>query len=355
MSIYWRPFVKTISPYVPGEQPQGIDFIKLNTNENPYPPSPKVLDAINNALFEIRKYPDPDGYALRKAISDYYQVNPDEVFVGNGSDEILAFSFMAFFMNGGKLLYPDITYTFYEVYSNLFDVDALVIPLNEDFIIDTKPYCNNIGGVIIANPNAPTAILLSQDEIEKIVSSNQDHVVIIDEAYIDFGGESVVNLIKKYNNLLVIQTFSKSRSLAGLRVGFAIGHIDLIEGLRRIKDSFNSYPLDRLALAGAEASMKDHEYFKKTRNEIIKTRQWTCDELITMGFTLTNSMANFLFINHRDFPAQIIYERLREKNILVRYFKRPRIDNHIRVTIGKREDMQEFIAALRDIIKRISN
>ncbi|MFQ3573726.1 MAG: histidinol-phosphate transaminase, partial [Thermodesulfovibrionales bacterium] len=234
MSIYWRPFLRTLTPYVPGEQPQETDFIKLNTNENPYPPSPKVFEAINRALNDIRKYPDPEGNALRKAISEYYNVSPGEVFVGNGSDEILAFSFMAFFMNGGKLLYPDITYTFYSVYSKIFDVNSLIIPLNEDFSIDIKPYCNDIGGVIIANPNAPTAMSLTHQEVEKIVGSNKNHLVIIDEAYVDFGGESVVDIVKKYNNLLVIQTFSKSRALAGLRVGFAIGHTDLVEGLRRV-------------------------------------------------------------------------------------------------------------------------
>ncbi|MCX8027054.1 MAG: histidinol-phosphate transaminase [Thermodesulfovibrionales bacterium] len=352
MSNYWSPIVRTIHPYVPGEQPKGLDFIKLNTNENPYPPSPTVLQAIKEALNDIRKYPDPEGYALRKAIGEYYGVSHNNVFVGNGSDEILALSFMAFFMGGRKVLFPDITYTFYEVYSHLFGVDAIVIPLMEDFCIDVQSYCKNIGGVIIANPNAPTGILLTHEEIERIVSTNQDNVVIIDEAYIDFGGESAVGLIDKYDNLLVIQTFSKSRSLAGLRVGFAIGDVALIEGLMRVKDSFNSYPLDRLALAGAEASIKDREYFETTRQKIISTRQWAYEKLLRLGFSVTKSMSNFLFVSHDALNAQTICDALRQRKILVRYFKRPRIDNHIRITVGKMDEMEILIDALKDILNR---
>lgn len=352
MSRFWSQTSRKISPYVPGEQPQDRTYIKLNTNENPYPPSQLVLKAINeNTNDTLRLYPDPECNLLRQTIAEYYKVSKEEVFVGNGSDEILAFSFMAFFMPDRPLVYPDITYTFYDVYVSLFRIKHTIIPLKDDFTIDIRPYCTDGAGIILANPNAPTGISLSIDEIETIVSKNQNNIVIIDEAYVDFGGMSAIPLIKKYDNLLVIQTFSKSRSLAGLRIGFAIGQGDLIQGLTRIKNSFNSYPLDRLAIVGAIASIKDEDYFNQTRNKIISTRERIYGSLTELGFNILKSHANFIFMTHQYLYAEDILNKLRQRGILVRHFNRPRIDNYIRITIGKDDDMDRLIQVLQDIIR----
>lgn len=353
MSRYWSELVRKIEPYVPGEQPKDKKYIKLNTNESPYPPSPKVTEAIRNAADDsLRLYPDPECSELKNAVAEYYGLGTEQVFVGNGSDEVLAFAFMAFFNPGRPILYPDITYSFYPVYSRLFNIDYKLIPLDDQYAVQVEGFFQENGGIIIANPNAPTAKYLELDSIERIVKHNQNSVVIIDEAYIDFGGESAVRLIDTYENLIVIQTLSKSRSLAGLRVGFAIGDRELVEALDRIKNSVNSYTLDRLALVGATEAIRDKEYFETTRNRIIATRERVTLELRQMGFRVVDSRANFVFISHPDKNAGEIFISLREKGILVRYFEKPRIDNFLRVSIGSDKEMDCFIDAVRSIVER---
>lgn len=354
MSKYWSNLAKSLEPYVPGEQPKDKKYIKLNTNENPYPPSPKVIGAIKNNVDETLKlYPDPNGDELKKTLANYYGLKKEQVFVGNGSDEVLAFSFMAFFDPNESIVFPDITYSFYPVYANIFKINYNVVPLNEDFTIPVEKLFNADGGVIIPNPNAPTGNYVELKHIEEILNRNKDKVVIIDEAYVDFGGESAVALIDKYPNLLVIQTLSKSRSLAGLRVGFAFGHEDLINGLESVKNSVNSYTLDKLALVGAVEAIKDDEYFNETRNKIINTRERVTEELEKLGFNIIPSKSNFIFISHKSIKAEDIFIKLREESILVRYFRQPRIDNYLRVTIGNDEEMDAFIKALNKIISNI--
>jgi len=351
MSRFWSQTSKKILPYVPGEQPNDRTYIKLNTNENPYPPSPLVLKAIReNANESLRLYPDPECNELRERIASYYGFNKEEVFVGNGSDEILAFSFMAFFMPDRPLIYPDITYTFYDVYASLFRIQHTIVPLKDDFTIDIKPYCTDGAGIILANPNAPTGIALDIDNLETILRNNPNNIVMIDEAYVDFGATSVMPLIKEYENLLVIQTFSKSRALAGLRVGFAVGNKDLIQGLNRIKNSVNSYPLDRLAIIGAMESISDNAYFQETKQKIINTRERIYENLNDLGMNIIKSKANFLFMCHKEIHGEELFKRLRQKGILVRHFNRPRIDNYIRVTIGKDDEMDIFIEQLKKVI-----
>ena len=350
MSKFWSPLAASLVPYVPGEQPKDKTYIKLNTNENPYPPSPKVIEAIAAATNgDLRLYPDPTCEALVKATADCYGLSPKQVFVGNGSDEILAFTFAAFFNPEKPVLFPDITYSFYKVYAKLYNLQAELIPLDAGFNIRTEDYSRPNGGVIVPNPNAPTAQLLPLDAIRDLLSRNRDQVVVIDEAYIDFGGESAVSLIDEYPNLLVVQTLSKSRSLAGLRVGFAFGSEELIEGLNRIKNSFNSYTIDRLALAGAVAALQDEEYFRETTDKVIRTRERVISELKELGFKATDSKANFVFISHPEKPAKQLFGQLREKGVLVRYFEQPRIDEYLRVSIGTDEEMDAFIQALKEI------
>lgn len=350
MSKYWSKITQSLEPYVPGEQPKDKKYIKLNTNENPYSPSPKAIAAMQAATnSNLRLYPDPTCDELRITIAEYYGLQKEQVFVGNGSDEVLAFSFQAFFNPGEPILFPDITYSFYKVYAALFQIDYQLIPLTEDFSIDVEVFGQKNGGVIIPNPNAPTAKGLSLEAIKTILKNNPDKVVIIDEAYIDFGGQSVVSIIPDYPNLLVIQTLSKSRSLAGLRVGFALGQGDLINGLERIKNSVNSYTLDRLALAGAVEAIKDEEYFQEARLKIINTRERVSRELKAMGFKIIPSQANFIFISHPEYPASVFFQKLREKGILVRYFNQPRIDNYLRVSIGSDQEMDSFLEAIVEI------
>lgn len=350
MSIYWSDLVKNIEPYVPGEQPKDRRYIKLNTNESPYPPSPKVIKAIRDAVGDgLRLYPDPGCDELRETLADYYTLDKSQVFIGNGSDEVLAFSFMAFFNPGKPILYPDITYSFYPVYSKLFNIDYKLLPLDENFNIDVEDYFQDNGGIILSNPNAPTAKYVELDSIEKIARNNPGSVVVIDEAYVDFGGESAVQLMNTYKNLLVIQTLSKSRALAGLRVGFALGHSDLIQALDRVKNSVNSYTLDRLALVGASAAIRDKEYFEQIRGKVIRTRTYVTKALKEMGFRVIESKANFVFISHSTVKAKEIFTQLREKGILVRYFAKPRIDNFLRVSIGSEEEMDCFLRAVKDI------
>ncbi|CAM4352855.1 histidinol-phosphate aminotransferase [Paenibacillus endophyticus] len=351
MSKFWSPLTASLVPYVPGEQPKDKTYIKLNTNENPYPPSPKVIAAIKNAAnADLRLYPDPTCEDLVKAAAAYYGLPAGQVFAGNGSDEILAFAFAAFFDPAKKLLFPDITYSFYKVYAKLYGLRAELIPLDEQFQVRVEDFRVDNGGIVVPNPNAPTAELLPLDDIRKLLADHPDQVVIIDEAYIDFGGQSAIELIGDYPNLLVVQTLSKSRSLAGLRVGFAFGSEELIEGLNRIKNSFNSYTIDRLALAGAVAAIEDDDYFKGTTAKVVATRERVTEQLLAMDFKVTDSKANFVFISHNRLEAQVIFQQLRDKGVLVRYFNQPRIDGYLRVSIGTDEEMDAFIQALQEIV-----
>lgn len=352
MSRFWSNSLQQLAPYVPGEQPKDNRYIKLNTNENPYPPSPSVIAAIKAATNEtLRLYPDPNCDDLRAAVAEYYQTEKANVFVGNGSDEILALAFLAFFQQPHPILFPDITYSFYEVYCNLFRIESLQMPVSADFQIQLAGYHRPNGGIIFANPNALTGRALPIETIEQLLKNNKDTVVVIDEAYIDFGGESAIGLVGQFANLLVVQTFSKSRSLAGLRVGFALGAEELITGLRRVKNSFNSYTLDRLALVGAVAAMKDEPYFQQLCRKVVETRDWTVHELLSLGFAIVPSNANFIFIQHKDVQAKTLYEMLKERGILVRYFDRAKVNNHLRVTIGTREEMAKFLATITSIIQ----
>lgn len=351
MNKLWSSMAKRAEPYVPGEQLNKENIIKLNTNENPYPPSPKVIEAISKEIGkDLRLYPSPTMDDLKQTIARYYQLEKENVFVGNGSDEVLAFSFMAFFEPGKQIVFPEITYSFYPVYAKLFHIPYKKIPLKDDFTLDVASFFDSDGGVIFPNPNAPTSIYLSLEQVEEIIKQNRDKVVIVDEAYIDFAPKSAVSLIDSYDNLLVIQTFSKSRALAGLRVGFALGNETLIKALIRMKDSFNSYPVDRLALAGAKAAMEDTAYFREITNKIIRTREWVTEKLEHLGFFVLPSATNFVFASHAQFPAKSLYEQLREQNILIRYFAQKPIDNFARITIGTDEEMEIFIAAVEKLV-----
>lgn len=351
MDKFWSTKAKRATPYIPGEQLNQPEIIKLNTNENPYPPSPKVIAAISQTVNgNLRLYPSPTMDDLRATIAQYYGLTSEQVFVGNGSDEVLAFSFMAFFEPGRKIRFPDITYSFYPVYAQLFNITYERIPLREDFTLPVEKFFHSEGGVIFPNPNAPTSIYLPLAEVEAIVQNNPDCVVIVDEAYVDFAPESAVSLINRYENLLVIQTLSKSRALAGLRVGFALGNEHLIAGLVRIKDSFNSYPVDRLALAGATAAIQDEAYFQETTKKIIATRTWTSKALQELGFHVLPSATNFLFITHDTLKMATLYEQLKARNILIRYFNTPPIDRYVRITIGTDQEMEQLITEIKQII-----
>lgn len=353
MDKFWSEMVKRCDPYVPGEQINRQNILKLNTNENPYPPSPMAINAIQDELNQkLNLYPSPAVDRLRNEAAAYYGLAKENIFAGNGSDEVLAFSFMAFFEPGRKICFPAISYSFYPVYAKLFDIPYEEIELNRDFSLPAEAFFQSEGGVIFPNPNAPTSIYLELDAIKDIAENNPDQIVIIDEAYIDFAAESAVSLVNFYNNVLVVQTMSKSRSLAGLRVGFAIGNPDLIEALFRIKDSFNSYTIDRLAIAGAAAAMKDVEYFKTTTQKIIRTREWTAAEMKLRGFHVLPSAANFIFACHYNKKASDLYSRLKSENVLVRHFNKPEIDNFLRITIGTDEDMELFFRKLDAIIEK---
>ncbi len=352
MDRYWSNIAKNIESYVPGEQPRNREYIKLNTNENPYPPSPKVAQCIHSIdLDNIRLYPDPSCKELCTVIADYYNIRKEQIFIGNGSDEVLAFSFLAFFNPEEIILFPDITYSFYRVYADLFKINYELIPLAADFSIPTQKLLTN-KSIVLPNPNAPTGKYLLISEIEKILNYNKEKVIIIDEAYIDFGGESAVKLIKKHLNLLIVQTMSKSRSLAGMRVGFAMGDENLILALNQIKNSFNSYTIDCIALKVAAEAFKDMNYFEETRTRIMKTRAWVAKELNNLGFQVINSMANFIFVSHPIYPAFKLYERLKEEGFLVRYFKQPRIDNYLRISIGTDAEMHAFINIIKCLLEQ---
>ena len=358
MSRYWSAVVHGLTPYVPGEQPKIDNLVKLNTNEHPYGPSPKALEAIRNATGDaLRLYPDPNCDALKSALAQRFNVQAKQVFVGNGSDEVLAHAFQALLNHERELWFPDISYSFYPVYCGLYGVAHRLVPLADDFSIRVEDYLprgdgpgEKAGAIIFPNPNAPTGRLLPIEAVERIVAGNPDAVVLVDEAYVDFGGESAVQLVDQYPNLLVVHTFSKSRSLAGLRVGYAIGHPDLIEGLERVKNSFNSYPLDRLALAGAVASVEDEEFFQDSCRKVIATRETLVAQLQQLGFEVLPSGANFVFARHPQRDGAELAAALRARAIIVRHFKAARIDQFLRITIGTDEQCATLVAALGEIL-----
>ena len=343
--------IRKVEPYVPGEQPQR-KVIKLNTNENPYAPAPGVTKALEEMDTDrLRLYPDPTAAPLVNALADFYHVNPDQVFVGVGSDDVLSMCFLTFFNSEKPIFFPDITYSFYKVWADLYRIPYECQKLDRDFKIVKEDYYKENGGVIFPNPNAPTGLFEELDDVEDIIAHNQDVIVIVDEAYVDFGAESALKLVEKYENLLVVQTFSKSRSLAGMRIGFAIGSPKLIKYLNDVKYSFNSYTLNQTSLACGVEAVKDQAYFNETRTRIMKTREHAKEVLGEMGFSFPDSKANFLFINHPDYPAKELFQALRQKDIYVRYFDQPRINNYLRVTIGTDEQMEAFYEFLRDYMR----
>ncbi|WP_413191178.1 histidinol-phosphate transaminase [Psychrobacter sp. AT9] len=361
----WSSKARNLSPYVPGEQPQHDNLCKLNTNENPFPPSPKVGEAIAKVLEQqaddLRLYPAPESDDLRAALAQLYSIEANQVFVGNGSDEVLALVFASFFLKERPVLAPDISYSFYPVYAQTFGIDLIQIALEEDFSIDPDAYRQPCSGIIIANPNAPTGLLLSLDDIRKLAGEHTNAVIVIDEAYIDFAGAadgssdseiSAVSLINEFDNILVTQTFSKSRSLAGLRVGMAFGNISLIEALTRMKNSFNSYPLDKLAQAGATASVLDTEYFEQTRQQVIDLRESLTADLVALDYQVLPSHANFVFVRPKEGNASAVANALREQGIIVRHFDKPRINEYLRITVGTAEQNNRLIEALQALQKK---
>ncbi|MDR2307710.1 MAG: histidinol-phosphate transaminase [Paucimonas sp.] len=348
MSRFWSPFVKDLVPYVPGEQPKLARLVKLNTNENPYGPSPRALEAMRAELGDnLRLYPDPNSDRLKQAVAEYYSVTPAQVFVGNGSDEVLAHIFHGLFQHArGPLLFPDISYSFYPVYCGLYGIAHEAVALDAQFQIQVADYSKPNAGIIFPNPNAPTGCLLPLQAVEQLLQANRDSVVVVDEAYIDFGGETAIGLVDRYDNLLVTQTLSKSRSLAGLRVGLAVGHPELIEALERIKNSFNSYPLDRMAIVGAAAAFEDRDYFDETCRKVIESREVLVEALVARGFEVLPSAANFIFARHPQQDAAAIAARLREQGVIVRHFKQARIAQFLRITIGTPEMNQALLDAL---------
>lgn len=352
MSRFWSSLVHQLTPYVPGEQPKIPNLTKLNTNESPYGPSPKVCEAIKQAANDtLRLYPDPQAQDLKQALANYTGLPADHVFVGNGSDEVLAIAYQALLKQDKPLLFPDISYSFYPVYCNMYQVNYEQIPLDENFNINLADYQRPNGGIIFPNPNAPTGIALPLSDIRQLLDNNPDSVVLVDEAYVDFGAESAVALVKDYPNLLVTQTFSKSWALAGLRVGFAVGQPELIEALIRVKDSFNSYPLDRLALAGAQAAVEDQDYFKSTCNKVIASRESLTQALSQLGFEVLPSSANFVFVRHSKHEGAWLAQKLREKALLVRHFNQPRISNFLRITLGTEDQNTLLIQLLTELVK----
>ena len=347
----WEKNIRQVVPYVPGEQPAGDKIVKLNTNENPYPPAPGVKKVLEEMEADrLRKYPDPTASILVKELASYYGLNEDQVFVGVGSDDVLAMSFLTFFNSDKPVLFPDVTYSFYKVWADLFKVPFETPVLKEDFTIDVKDYEKENGGVIFPNPNAPTGVYMPLDQVEEILKANQDVVVIVDEAYVDFAGPSALELLDKYENLLVVQTFSKSRSMAGMRIGYAFGNKDLIKALNDVKFSFNSYTMNAPTLAYGVAAVEDDAYFKECVEKIKNTREEAKKQLMALGFTFPDSTANFIFATHQRVPAKTIFEELKKRNIYVRYFNKPRIDNYLRISIGTDAQMQALYAALKEIV-----
>ena len=343
--------LRQVEPYVPGEQPAGQNIVKLNTNENPYPPAPAVAEALSATEQDLlRRYPDPDATPLIRAIAERYGVRTEEVFAGIGSDDVLALAVLTFFNGPSPILFPDVSYSFYPVWAKLFGIPFETVPVDDSFAIRPEDYLRENGGIIFPNPNAPTGILLSADEAEHIIAGNPESVVIVDEAYIDFGGESALPLIRKYENLLVVRTFSKSRAMAGMRIGFAFGCETLIRHLRDVRQSFNSYPLSCTQIAAGIASIGEDAYFRARCEEITETRERSVQKLSERGFFVLPSAANFVFASHPDRPAKEIFAGLREKGVYVRYFDQPRIRNFLRITIGTDEEMNRFFAALDELI-----
>ncbi len=347
----WENNVRKVVPYVAGEQPKNKNVIKLNTNECPYSPAPGVEAVLNHFDYDLlRKYPDPDVADLRKVLATRYEVPVEQVFVGVGSDDVLAMAFLTFFNSDKPILFPDITYSFYDVWADLYRIPYECQALDENFEIKKEDYFKENGGIVIANPNAPTGVAATVSMIEEIIKANQDVVVIVDEAYVDFGGESCVPLVEKYDNLLVVQTFSKSRSMAGMRIGFAIGSKKLIGYLNDAKFSFNSYTMNATSIIAGVASVEDEAYFQEITGKVIATREWTKQELARLGFTFTDSKTNFIFAAHKSIPAQEIFDVLRENQIFVRHWNKPRIGNYLRISIGTDDEMNQVIEFLENYI-----
>ena len=350
MKELWSKRCRELTPYVPGEQPRGRKFIKLNTNENPYPPSQMTLRAIQEAAADLRLYPDPTCLALRETLAQDQGVRPEQIFVGNGSDEVLSLAFQAFFDPDRPIQFADITYSFYPVFAAFYGLTYQEIPLNENFSLPLKPFLEPSGGVVIANPNAPTGREMDFCDLRSIIEADPGRVVIVDEAYVDFGARSAIELIDRCPNLLVVRTFSKSYSLAGLRVGYAMGNENLIAALNTVKDSFNSYPVDRLAQAGAIGAIRDKDYFRATVTKLGATRTCTANALRDMGFAVCDSMANFLFAGHERVGGKVLLDGLRDRGILVRWWDKPRIRDYLRITIGTEEDMRALCEALEEVL-----
>ncbi len=347
----WRDNLRTIEPYVPGEQPNLPDMVKLNTNENPYPPSPKVVETLKNFDCDsLRLYPDPNSQVLADALAKRYGLQSDQVFLGVGSDDVLAIAFMTFFNSKKPILFPDITYSFYDVWAELFQIPYERPALDEHFDLIPEDYYKENGGVVIANPNAPTGVLQSLDFLRNVIEHNRDVVVIIDEAYADFSGSSALELTKEYDNVLIVQTYSKSRSLAGMRIGYAMGNPELIRAMNDVRYSYNSYPMTRLSVALGAAALEDEAYFRETVAKVIETREWTKKELKRLGFSFRDSRTNFIFATHESVPAQTIFDVLREKHIFVRHFGQKRIENYLRISIGTQAEMERFIRETEQII-----
>lgn len=347
----WRDNLRTIEPYVPGEQPNLPDMVKLNTNENPYPPSPKVVETLKNFDCDsLRLYPDPNSQVLADALAKRYGLQSDQVFLGVGSDDVLAIAFMTFFNSKKPILFPDITYSFYDVWAELFQIPYERPALDDHFDLIPEDYYKENGGVVIANPNAPTGVLQSLDFLRDVIEHNRDVVVIIDEAYADFSGSSALELTQEYDNVLIVQTYSKSRSLAGMRIGYAMGNPELIRAMNDVRYSYNSYPMTRLSVALGAAALEDEAYFRETVAKVIETREWTKKELKRLGFSFRDSRTNFIFATHESVPAQTIFDVLREKHIFVRHFGQKRIENYLRISIGTQAEMERFIRETEQII-----
>lgn len=345
----WKENIRSIEPYVPGEQPQFADMIKLNTNESPYAPSPMVEKVLKEYDYKkLRLYPGFDFKALKDILCPYYGINNDEIFFGNGSDEVLALAFMTFFNSKKPILFPDITYSFYDVWCNLYNIPFEKIPLNDSFEFNIADYKRENGGIVITNPNAPTGIYMELSSIEEIVKANEDSIVIVDEAYIDFGGKTATELIHKYENLVVVQTYSKSRALAGIRMGYAMAGAHLINAMKAVKNSFNSYTITALSQEIAAASAKDNDYFIECTDKIKSARKWTVDELEKLGFETLPSAANFIFTTNKAIDAKKLFEYLKERKIFVRYFNKPRINQYLRITIGTQEQMEKLVEAVKE-------
>lgn len=347
----WESYIRKVTPYTPGEQPDKKDMVKLNTNECPYPPAPQVAEALKNYDSDLsRLYPNPDAKQLVEEIAKYHGVSDEQVFVGVGSDDVIGMAFLTFFNSDKPILFPDITYSFYDVWADLFRIPYKTIPVDDNFEINPMDYKVENGGIIFPNPNAPTAIELSIDGVETIIKANQDSIVIVDEAYVDFGGTTALELLDKYENLLVTRTFSKSRAMAGMRIGYAIGSKTLIEAMKAVKFSYNSYTMNQPSIIAGVEAVKADDYFNEILKKVINTREVAKEKLGELGFTCTDSKANFLFVTHKDIAAKEIFEYLKSKDIYVRYFNKPRIDNYLRITIGTDGEMKKLYVALDEFL-----